>query len=255
MNSMSEKDMFDRDENLKSEFNDFLEAICIPGNIVRDFYIFVALVTDWLDRNGIPYFIHSGTALGAVRHQGFIPWDDDFDIMVEEVHEKKLLDGVSDLNRYGVILSEKHNSNGHYQFFFKHPRVLSTNSRYYCFDIFIGARESINGCEVLHYKHPDFRRWFEERYCKILDTYPLVKVPFGPLMLWAMRDPMDYFSRSAFQLDQATLRIHMIDQEWLAERIRYFESRGLYPIRDESVLRRKVEFEFEYAGLDGYRID
>ena len=46
-------------------------------------------IRDIFERNNVRYVIEYGSLLGAVRHGGFIPWDDDFDYVVfEEDYEK-----------------------------------------------------------------------------------------------------------------------------------------------------------------------
>ena len=51
----------------------------------------------------LEYIIASGTAIGALRHQGFIPWDDDIDLLMHSDDIEKLIklwDKEADTSRY-----------------------------------------------------------------------------------------------------------------------------------------------------------
>ena len=62
-----------------------LEKIKIAQLELLDYF------ADICRKNGLSFYLYGGTLLGAVRHQGFIPWDDDIDVSMPRKDYEKFL--------------------------------------------------------------------------------------------------------------------------------------------------------------------
>ena len=126
------------------------------GSSIRNIQLVSLEVLKEIDRiclkNDIKYILSSGTLLGAVRHRGFIPWDDDVDIeMLKEDYDKFLSVLDNDLSEDFVVHSYANDP------YFIHP--------------FIKIREK--KCEVFG-THPISRK-YNKRGC-FVDVFPIQEI-------------------------------------------------------------------------------
>lgn len=69
--------------------------------------LLLSIVDKVCQKYGFTYWMDAGTLLGAVRHKGFIPWDDDIDIqMTREEYERARPVLQEELGKYGISAVE-----------------------------------------------------------------------------------------------------------------------------------------------------
>lgn len=76
------------------------------------------------DENKIDYCLAYGTCLGAVRHEGFIPWDDDIDIHIKKQDYKRLRDAIGKDPRF---IFQDNKSDAGYVFPFAKIRTVKSD--------------------------------------------------------------------------------------------------------------------------------
>ena len=159
----------------------FRPAKRLSKSQIPQLYQLMKDVDEVMTSNGVPYVAESGTLLGAIRHGGLIPWDDDLDIQVFAENEQALLDLRPQFNAIGIDFAEQ-------GFGYKlQPIGTRTGTFPFC-DVFI-IRFDDNG-----YSYNNDKSFAKCKFHKS-EYLPLKRYKFGDIEIWGPSNGTNFLQR------------------------------------------------------------
>jgi hypothetical protein len=138
-----------------------------------------------LSRRGIPYWAMGGTVLGAVRHQGMVPWDDDIDLSIWSHDLGRAREAIVEDLGDRVAWGSEHRS----------FTVSEISRSDITIDIFPADSMEFRGQKVVHFTNPHARKKWEREYMTPEEFGVLKHVPFGPTSVPVAAAPCSYLDR------------------------------------------------------------
>lgn len=93
-------------EELRKSYSQKMMSI---GEIHTELLDILQVIHDFCTSHGIRYMLHGGTLIGAIRHNGFIPWDDDADVSMPRPDYDRFIKEFPDSDEFKVYAPEKEN--------------------------------------------------------------------------------------------------------------------------------------------------
>ena len=157
---------------------------------IKLLYQLIKDVHQIFENNGVEYWADAGTLLGAVRHKGIIPWDDDLDIGMMNMEYKKLKKLKSIFDKCGYKLV-KHWLG--YKICYKNRKNIENFDYSYPFLDIISYKKEGNKI-IASLK--DVRDTWPKYYFTVKDLYPLKLYKFGDFNIYGPIKPETYFVRA-----------------------------------------------------------